>query len=87
MNPRNSSCDPAILHITFIFQHCQTLTAQVAQLFFNWHSTREMSNHPNFPTELDIHPLVSDREGENSVFESVQQERAIQKYGIAGRVW
>lgn len=46
-----------------------------------------MSNHPIFPTELDIHHLVSDREGENSVFESVQQERAIQKYGIAGRVW
>lgn len=48
---------------------------------------QKMQKHPNFPTGLDIRPLVADGEEDSLAFDSEQQERAIQKYGIAGRVW
>ena len=43
-------------------------------------------SHPNFPHGLDIRPLVLDND-ENEFFNVEAQERAIQRFGIAGRIW
>ena len=41
--------------------------------------------HPNFPSGLNIRPLVSSLD--ENVFDEANQEDAIEQYGIAGRVW
>jgi len=41
---------------------------------------------PNFPPNLDIHPLVFPNSS-NDGDDSVQQAAAIERFGIAGRVW
>lgn len=51
-----------------------------------------MAADPNFPPNLDIHPLVHrDHErtgsGSDRKFDASAQEKAIREYGIAGRVW
>jgi len=38
---------------------------------------------PNFPTHLEINPS----ENNSEIFGVKSQKSAIQKYGIAGRVW
>ncbi|KAL5486040.1 hypothetical protein ACEPAI_7084 [Sanghuangporus weigelae] len=43
-------------------------------------------SHPNFPHGLDIRPLVLDND-ENGCFNAEAQKRAIQRFGIAGRIW
>ncbi|EJD06514.1 uncharacterized protein FOMMEDRAFT_131441 [Fomitiporia mediterranea MF3/22] len=43
-------------------------------------------SHPNFPHGLDIRPLVSERD-ENGPFNAEAQKHAIQRFGIAGRIW
>ncbi|OSC96893.1 hypothetical protein PYCCODRAFT_1399711 [Trametes coccinea BRFM310] len=42
---------------------------------------------PNFPSDLDIHPLASASSDADARFDSVAQEGAIRTYGIAGRIW
>ncbi|KAI0789898.1 hypothetical protein C8Q75DRAFT_806556 [Abortiporus biennis] len=48
-----------------------------------------MGNYdPNFPPNLDIHPLDYNFTGQNNdSFDISAQEEAIKTYGIAGRVW
>ncbi|KAI0775104.1 hypothetical protein BD413DRAFT_603104 [Trametes elegans] len=46
-----------------------------------------MSGDPNFPSDLDIHPLASASSDSDVRFDSVAQEGAIKTYGIAGRIW
>jgi hypothetical protein len=41
---------------------------------------------PNFPPNLNIHPLVFDG-ADGSDDDTRDQAAAIEKYGIAGRVW
>ncbi|OJT02476.1 hypothetical protein TRAPUB_7043 [Trametes pubescens] len=42
---------------------------------------------PNFPPDLDIHPLESATSDADARFDSAAQEDAIKTYGIAGRIW
>ncbi|KAI0671844.1 putative methyltransferase-domain-containing protein [Trametes maxima] len=42
---------------------------------------------PNFPSNLDIRPLVSATSDADARFDTVAQEGAIKSYGIAGRIW
>ena len=42
---------------------------------------------PNFPADLDIHPLASISSDTDARFNSTAQEGAIRTYGIAGRIW
>ncbi|KAI0719402.1 putative methyltransferase-domain-containing protein [Cerioporus squamosus] len=42
---------------------------------------------PNFPADLDIHPLVNLSSDTDARFDSTAQEGAIRTYGIAGRIW
>ncbi|EIW57675.1 uncharacterized protein TRAVEDRAFT_126360 [Trametes versicolor FP-101664 SS1] len=42
---------------------------------------------PNFPPNLDIHPLESATSDADARFDSAAQEDAIKTYGIAGRIW
>jgi hypothetical protein len=52
-----------------------------------------MSSIINFPECLDISPSISPKEFENNIqmvgaiFGGAAQREAIEKYGIAGRVW
>ncbi|KAL5504164.1 hypothetical protein ACEPAH_8237 [Sanghuangporus vaninii] len=48
--------------------------------------TPAQTSHPNFPHGLDIGPLVLDND-ENGSFNAEAQNRAIQRFGIAGRIW
>lgn len=42
---------------------------------------------PNFPPDLDIHPLESATSDADARFDSAAQQDAIKTYGIAGRIW
>ncbi|KAH9945090.1 uncharacterized protein BXZ73DRAFT_86656 [Epithele typhae] len=48
-----------------------------------------MTSHgdPNFPSDLDIHPLLDASASSDSRFDSCAQREAIESYGIAGRIW
>lgn len=46
----------------------------------------DASSHPNFPLGLDIAPLVFEQD-ENASFDLCAQKRAIERFGIAGRIW
>ncbi|KAI5119426.1 hypothetical protein M0805_009877 [Coniferiporia weirii] len=45
------------------------------------------TSHPNFPDGLDIKPLILGGDEKGSTFDAEIQEKAIQQYGIAGRIW
>ena len=43
-------------------------------------------SHPNFPIGLDIAPLIHEGD-EKGTFDADTQRRAIERFGIAGRIW
>ncbi|KAH9847683.1 putative methyltransferase-domain-containing protein [Lenzites betulinus] len=49
--------------------------------------TMALDEPPNFPPDLDIHPLASATSDADARFDSAAQEDAIKTYGIAGRIW
>ena len=42
---------------------------------------------PNFPLDLNIHPLLDATSDTDIRFDCKAQEGAIRTYGIAGRIW
>ncbi|KAI0749661.1 hypothetical protein C8Q80DRAFT_1163279 [Daedaleopsis nitida] len=49
--------------------------------------SQTLANDPNFPPDLDIHPLPNSSSDADARFDSTAQEGAIRTYGIAGRIW
>jgi hypothetical protein len=45
---------------------------------------QSVMNDPNFPSNLDIHPLHLTQQSTQDVW---KQQDAIKQYGIAGRIW
>ena len=56
-----------------------------------WSVSIHDMNDPNFPVNLDIHPLhlqpTSDSSTSTSIEDIWKQRDAIKQYGIAGRIW